>query len=415
MTLARKVDRLPLSHLDRGVSRAPRPKVFLRLAILGTASALLLKLGLAFWTAGTNDVVYWTAYAAYLRNFGALRVYSDIPGFNHPPFMLQVLRTLTFLSVSTGLSFAFWLRLPGILADVGSVFLLWKILDVPAATTSVKTAFLLFTVAPVSVMVSGFHGNTDAVMIFFLLLTVVALDRSGHSWLAGAALGASMSIKVWPVAFIPTMYAHLPDRRRRVQFLLGAGSVFGAGSLPYIFQAPFLIVRRVFGYGGIYGDWGWSRVLTWLQTVAPGHLTILNVVYFKFGVALVFFAIVLVSFRMDRLTPRPSLYAQCGIVAFAFMFLSPAFGVQYLAWLVPWVIGLGTGPTLLFYVPSGLFLYFAYHGWTRQRAQYSDLSDQVLAWHGFTIGLEVLCWISVGIVLALLLRQAHAGRQGTPA
>ncbi len=186
--------------------------------------------------------------------------------------------------------------------------------------------------------------------------------------------------------------------------MLAAAAVFVVGSLPYLLVDPLLIVRRVFGYGGIYGDWGMSRLLQ-LAAATPA-LGILSRAYFRLGTAITFLGVVAVSFLMDRLPRKPSVYSQCGVVTFTFMLLTPAFGVQYLAWLVPWVVAGGVSPTLIYYVTSGLFLFLVYWPYAHQPSRHTDASLPTLGWGGSVIPFELLCWVSVGVVLVLLLRRA---------
>ena len=92
-------------------------------------------------------------------------------------------------------------------------------------------------------------------------------------------------------------------------------------------------------------------------------------------------------------SPRLSLFVQCGLTFFAFLVLSPAFGVQYLAWLVPWVVTLGAWPTLLLYTTTGLFLFQVYTRWAGGFPWH-------LAWYtGWDrpelIAAELICWASI--------------------
>jgi len=391
---------IALSRASRALRRTVHPWAWL---VGGGGFALLFKLCLAFSTSGTKDVRLWSAYSLYLHEHCGMGLYHDVSFFNHPPFMLHALEALTWITASTGLPFPFLLRLPGILADTGSLVLLWRLFGGAAASTSIHVALALFAVAPVSIMVSGFHGNTDSVMLFFLLLSVVLLEGRYGVWLAGAALGMSMNIKVWPVIFFPAIYAYIPDRRHRMACFSVAAGVFTVASLPYVLQDPALIADRDFRYGSLYGYWGLSRLAVWLRNDGP-TLSGAAATYLRLAVPSLFAIIVLVSFKMDRLPTKPSLYTQCGVIAFMFMLLTPGFGVQYLAWLVPWVVGAGPRVALIFYVPSGLFLFFVYRSWVHGAPTGIPVSDS--DWGGGIRYLEVLCWISVGVTLLLLLRDA---------
>lgn len=48
-------------------------------------------------------------------------------------------------------------------------------------------AFLLYVGCPITSWVSGFHGNVDAVMMFFLLLSLFLLQSQRAAWLVGVA------------------------------------------------------------------------------------------------------------------------------------------------------------------------------------------------------------------------------------
>ena len=108
------------------------------------------------------------------------------------------------------------------LADVGSLALVaWLVTATPIADRgrSATAALALLAVAPVSIMVSGFHGNTDPVMMFFVLLWLYCLEVWGGPWAAGAAFGMALNVKALPLIFVPAVVLYvsrrggLPQRR----------------------------------------------------------------------------------------------------------------------------------------------------------------------------------------------------------
>jgi len=110
------------------------------------------------------------------------------------------------------------------------------------------------------------------------------------------------------------------------------------------------------------------------------------------------------SVLMNRLLPKPPLFLQCGLVAFLFLALTPGFGVQYLAWLVPWVVALGLGATLAYYLASGVFLFVVYTFWSRGFPWHFANAIEVGEWRGWIVYLEVLCWLSVVLITAVYLK-----------
>ena len=58
---------------------------------------------------------------------------------------------------------------------------------------------------PVRILVSGYHGNTDAVYAMLSLLAVYLLQDRNRPLLAGLALGLAINIKLIPVLLIPPL------------------------------------------------------------------------------------------------------------------------------------------------------------------------------------------------------------------
>src|SRR5207244_8376913 len=63
-------------------------------------------------------------------------------------------------------------------------------------------ALALFALSPVSLMVSGFHGNTDPVMVMLLVCAVWMCLRN-RPVLAGLFFALSCQIKIVPLLFLP--------------------------------------------------------------------------------------------------------------------------------------------------------------------------------------------------------------------
>jgi len=358
--------------------------------------AFIVKLILSFTTIGTNDSATWYGFLSYLSEYDGISLYRHIESFNHPPFMIHVLQVMGFLRSSTGISFYFWLRLPAILADIGSVIIVARLLKLYLGPRFSRANLVLLALAPASVMISGFHGNTDPVMIFFLLLAVYSLDQKSNVWLAGIAFGMSMNIKVMPIIFLPALLLYLPSNTKRILFLMLAGATFVVCGLPYTLQDPLFIGMRLFGYGSNYGDWGLSRLLALLATNSAGFQT-LNLAFAQFGKWIMLALIVGESIWMNRSLQKPPLFLQFGLIAFTFMAITPGFGVQYLAWLVPWV-SIGIEMAFFYYVASGVFLFFVYTAWSREIPWFFADSFKLF---GPLMYIEILCWISVVIVLCM--------------
>ena len=111
-----------------------------------TLAAAVCKLVLAVRTYGSNDVYAFERFSGWSSYLGA-ELYRAAWDFNHPPSMLHVFRILEWLARVSGLWFPFWLRLPAILADAGSVWILFQILKRRLHEASIRYALLMFAAA----------------------------------------------------------------------------------------------------------------------------------------------------------------------------------------------------------------------------------------------------------------------------
>jgi hypothetical protein len=368
--------------------------------------ALAAKLALAATTFGTNDVATWMRFAREVSGSDGAHLYALDPEFNHPPFMVHALELLAWLTDRHWFSFEFLLRLPGIFADLGSLFLVYHITSRRSGVAPSNFELGIIAAAPISLFVSGFHGNTDPVMVFFLLLAVWWIDSPERIVWAGAAFGMSMSIKIVPLAFVPAALLYLPTFRRRLEFIVPAAIVVLVSSMPVLAQEPGVVVPRVLGYGTIFGHWGLARIATML----PANLGVAEAVRIHGAQALLALLIAL-SIWMNCGRAKPTFYVQCGVIAFALLTFSAGFGIQYLAWLVPWTVGVRRSVVLSFHAACGAFLFGVYTYWSRGLPWYYANSTAVGDWGLNVVPFELAAWVSVAIVFGFLLSNAAAERR----
>jgi hypothetical protein len=393
-----------------------------RMAVAVVASlALLAKLVLALKTYGTNDVYVYDAFSVWSRYYG-VSLYRIDSQFNHPPSMIYGLHLLSWLASRTSLPFAFWLRLPSILADTANVWLVWKLLGARVQERSIFWSMILLAAAPTLILISGFHGNTDSLVIFLLLLSIYLIEKGGSSWAAGAAFGLAHCVKVFPLIVAPVLLLNLsggpkPSAGRRgtapaqgwlaslfglsqLKFCAAAAAVLLAAWSPYLFQDPKAVIGQVFGYRSLYGHWG----LTYLALQLPDGASwaqSLNAFLERYGNYLALGLVWLVSLRMNRSEPRPPLLSQAGLVFLLFLSVSSGFGVQYLSWLAPWMAELGWAPSAIFYTASSVFLFLVYNYWAQGLPWYLADAINVGDYPGYFAHAQLICWFSVLVALAV--------------
>jgi hypothetical protein len=377
--------------------------------VIGVAClAFAIKIVIALNTRGSNDVTIWEAHLAKIQSAGALAWYRDgvklygadghflgVEVSNHPVLAFRMVSAFDRLARITHLPFGFWLRFATAAADLASVFILRAILAGSRYTPS-NVTLLLVAASPVSLMISGFHGNTDPIMVCLLLLSIWLAESRRPPWLAGAAFGLAMSIKVVPVVFAPVFLMFFPSARTRLKFALSAALVFAAGSMPYLLQNPALVLGHQFGYSPEVEEWGVPGL---------GHILLpkaFDAIYRITGKAILALALLFTAFRMNRPWNKPTLLRQCGIVCPVLLFLATGFSVQYLAWLVPWSAGDSRKRITLYYLASSAFLFTVYTVWCGgfpwnfgNSLEYTTSFAPGL----IMFSLEVLTWISIGLLL----------------
>src|SRR5438552_13729862 len=220
--------------------------------------ALTLKLAIAYNTIGTNDAVFFYGFAKALSEHGLEWTYQHSRYFNHPPLTAYYLRGIYALTEQhwcqeVGIHFPFLLRLPGIIADFLVVLVLLRMskIDILIPTW----ALALFAVSPVSLMVSGFHGNTDPVMVL-LLVCAVWMCLQNRPALAGLFFALSCQIKIVPLLFLPALVLFWWSQNRSRGFLISGAVTTCLLWLEPLMNFPMLFAKNVLAYGSYWGMWG---------------------------------------------------------------------------------------------------------------------------------------------------------------
>ena len=368
--------------------------------IIALGIATLIKLILGAVTIGTNDVATWRAFADNAMLCG--RCVYQLPGpygdpFNHPPFIIHFLKLIGASSMAW---FPFWLRLPAILADIGTVLIVTRLRQ------EISTRIvLLLALNPVSILISGFHGNTDPVMIFFVVLSVYLIKARRLKW-AAAAFGMAINIKVVPLLLVPAILIHIWSSkfaRGVVLFVSIATLIVVALSMPYILSNPLAITKATLGYRGMYGKWGTARILIAFPLSMTGHEIAARVIQTIIIVSMLALSWYLNGRKID-------LFCQIGLIFFLFFFLTPSLAVQYLSWPVPFILALGFWWSLVYYTSAGVYLFLTYNYWSHGQWYFAD-SHIEPQWTLASYMAGFICWAICGFIC---LRYKHVLKKFEP-
>lgn len=370
------------------------------LIVLTALCVLATKIAIAYNTYGTNDAITFEADIAKLKSAGPEKLYREgvepAPGhrqpFSHSPPMIHGLLLLTRLENQSGLPVRFWMRVCCALADLASLGLLWEM------GIRSRAALLLTALSPVSLMISGFHVNTDPLMMCAILFSACLVQSRRSAW-AGAALGVALSIKLTALVFVPALA--IASGAKRSASLAGVASLcFYALSLPFIWEFPKAIGTSVLSYEGSYNFWG----IAGISLIIGGES--LHLWYKVFGKFVALSLVGVAAVFIECCGRREDILLNCGLSAALFLLFTPGFSIQWLAYLVPWLAVARWPIAVGFYAISGAFMLDFYTWGSRGFPWYfaNYLEARVMPAHVFS--LELLTWIAIAIVAAGFVRAA---------
>jgi Gpi18-like mannosyltransferase len=336
--------------------------------VIAVVIASAMKIAIAWNTIGTNDVVTFYKFATSIQNHGLEWTYTHDISFNHPPltayFLIGIYKLAHLpLLEQNGITFPFLLRFPGIIADVVTVWAVFQIAQ-SLGSNLPKWALLVFVLSPVSLMITGFHGNTDPIMVAFLTLAALAAVRD-NPILCGLFLALSIQVKIIPLLLLPIFVFYWAARRGAFKFLCPMLLASLALWSQPLFTFPLVFAKNVLSYGSFWGLWGvtyWLRQTGWSEfaRVSYFHFTSAQSVVVTILKILIVSAVFLIAWRRRSLG-RKNLLRSIAYAWVVFFIFSPGVCAQYLVWFAPFVLFLS--PTFFGWVTatSSLFLFFFYN------------------------------------------------------
>jgi uncharacterized membrane protein len=343
-------------------SRDLRTTCILALAVV----ALALKLTLAYNTIGTNDAVFFYGFAKVLSQHSLEWTYQHSRYFNHPPLTAYYLRGIYFVTEQRwcqelGVHFPFLLRLPGIIADF---FVVLVLLQLTKTDVRLPTwALACFAVSPVSLMVSGFHGNTDPVMVLPLVCAVWMSLRSRPT-LAGLFFALSCQIKIVPLLLLPAFVFFWLSQGKIREFLIPAAIMTVIAWLEPLLNFPVLFAKNVLAYGSYWGMWGITYCLRLTGLPEFSRVSFFELELGQTLVVTVLKIIIVIAALIIAWQRRhargPAFVETLAWTWLMFFILAPGVCPQYLVWLAPFILLASPWLYTALVVSSSIFLFAFY-------------------------------------------------------
>jgi hypothetical protein len=341
------------------------------LVVSAALAAAALKIYCAANTFGSGDVLIISRFGQIIDSMGIDYLYRTTRLFNHPPvtgeFFGLLYHFACYLSPpgadNVPRSLPFLLRLPSALADFLAVLILLKLCE--KAGKPPVWSLVLFALSPAAFMVSGFHGNVDAVMVCVLLMAAYFCVEE-HALLSGTFFALACCIKVVPLFLTPVFFFFWLHRGRKqaLQFTLAFVFFCLAGWSWALIESPIYFLKNVFGYSSYAGGWGityWCAFLfnaLHLQLTPKSALDLLSPLITALKLIIVVSVVALGWLR--RKQSGAGFFATVALSWTCFVVLAPGFIPYYLIWMAPFVLLYSATWYAILTAASSIYL-FAYY------------------------------------------------------
>jgi hypothetical protein len=329
-------------------------------------AAVLLRVVIAAVSTGTNDARLFWLFASEIRQFGIVPTYGIDGLFNHPPLVAAWIKLADWLAThgpspfGAFQAFTFIFKLPVISADALGAWLIWKIWQPRVGTARAAAIAAATAWSLCSILISGFHCNTDPMYAVLCLAVVYFMEERKAFFLAGLALGAAINVKIVPVLLIPGLVLSCRSFREARLFIAGL-AVGVIPFLPVLWSEAPSFVHNALAYNSNRNNWGIMFLLlagkTWhgaIGSTSPAVETFHDLGRYLVFISIGGWAVV------ARIANRWTRYEIAAATFAIFLVLTPGFGVQYLAMIVPLLFAIRPRIAVLYATASGAFAFALY-------------------------------------------------------
>lgn len=252
------------------------------------------------------------------------------------PFQMYWSALSHLISERIPLSFESVVRLAPILADLLICLLIYYWSANQNRQEPALWAGLLYALNPLSIYVSAYHGQFDAIPVVMIILAFIYAEKN-RAGISGLWLGLGVLTKSWPVLALLLGGIYFRTKWQKLIFLIMFGIVPLAGVLIYAFSyhANILtVIKRATTYDSGIGVWGYTYLLRLLGLASVSFQQFYNEYYgiSKYVTLLIIFMVWLLIAR------KQGLFAGMLTILLAFLAFTHAFSIQYLIWLLPFAI-----------------------------------------------------------------------------
>jgi hypothetical protein len=289
--------------------------------------------------------------------------------FPYTPLSLFIPSFALHLSTVIDQPFHLVMKLFPMVGDVGTAILVFLLARRRWGTVGATLAGLGFAFNPVSILITGFHGNIMPLSVFFAFWAYYLLEageRRRTYVLSALALGIGIGLRSWPILLLPFLLRPglLEGWRQRIVYLSLAIFPSALTLAPYLLVNFDGINRELFHYTST-SDFGWMAIWRNLWFLHTGNLFLPGTQTTEWLSRSRTFFLLAYAVLAAAAFLRPYLLDTAGWIAFALILFFTMFGgvaAQYLVWVVPF-LALRPYGVVFSLVASGAIVafYLTYH------------------------------------------------------
>ncbi len=172
------------------------------------AAALIIRVVASFMYKGFSvDIGCFSAWGRKMASDGITKFYADGYFCDYPPLYMIVLGIISKLASSISLTEGFGLvllKLPAVLADIVSAYLIYKITEKHTGKNIASILGTVYALLPTAIINSAVWGQVDSILVLFMLLTF-ALVENDKFGLSVITFFVGMLFKPQAILFGPAM------------------------------------------------------------------------------------------------------------------------------------------------------------------------------------------------------------------
>jgi hypothetical protein len=358
-----------------------------RSSLLLVATALLLRLVLAAWSPGSDDVTNFIHTARLVQ--AGYNVYQYQPAYPYPPLYAWILVWTLTLTDAVGIPENLAVRLPAIFAD-SVITLLVFLIARRHYRKGAKYFGWLYALNPITVMIASHQGHFDSLAYLPAIAGVWLYEASGALSITAILLGLGGALKITPTFLA---LAWVVGMRNLKQIILFSSLVVLPTAVVLYWgwqSAPGPFVTNVLGYKPLATTpWGYNFIMLLAERLSrPLHWEFISTIALMLRAGYKYILLFLISIA-SLMTRNKIFIERVFLVQISVQLFAGTWDPQYTAWIVPLAVLSNQRGMLLWGGLTIIWMILIYLGFVMTGA----LQDNIFR-AATTVGF--LSWVALG-------------------